>query len=201
MVTSALAVKENITIKSKEKRKDWIAMVHASKEITRWHYGYNFRLVLVLLSLSFLSWVRLGCHWTFSKQCLQVANNCSLFIKLNNSLPGYKSPQSDRSRLCFRSILLKRNGIYFVYENSSHHSSNYFYLGLLYQNGRPGDWDCSHTRLRSRTWSSEILPFQCLFSKLSSPMPGSSIGKEATWNAGDPGSISGSGRSPREGIN
>ena len=30
--------------------------------------------------------------------------------------------------------------------------------------------------------------------------PGSSAGKEATCNAGDPGSISGSGRSTREGI-
>ena len=30
--------------------------------------------------------------------------------------------------------------------------------------------------------------------------PGSSAGKEFTWNAGDPGSISGLGISPREGI-
>ena len=30
--------------------------------------------------------------------------------------------------------------------------------------------------------------------------PGSSAGKESTCNAGDPGSIPGSGRSPREGI-
>ena len=31
-------------------------------------------------------------------------------------------------------------------------------------------------------------------------LPGSSAGKEATCNAGDPGSIPGSGRSPGEGI-
>ena len=34
----------------------------------------------------------------------------------------------------------------------------------------------------------------------SAGFPGSSAGKESTCNAGDPGSISGSGRSPEEGI-
>ena len=53
----------------------------------------------------------------FSKQCLlEVVTATSLFIKLGNWLPGYKSPRSARSRLGFRSILLKRNEIYFVYK-------------------------------------------------------------------------------------
>ena len=37
---------------------------------------------------------------------------------------------------------------------------------MLQQNGRPRDWDFNHTRLRSKTWNSRILPIQCLFSKL-----------------------------------
>ena len=37
---------------------------------------------------------------------------------------------------------------------------------MLQQNGRPRDWDFNNTRLRSGTWNSEILPCQCLFSKL-----------------------------------
>ena len=45
--------------------------------------------------------------------------------------------------------------------------------------------------------------FLVFFRKLSfSSMgfPHSSVGKESAWNAGDPGSIPGSGRSPVEGI-
>ena len=45
MVISALAIKETITIKSQNR----VAIDQTFKEITRWHYGYNFRLVLVLL--------------------------------------------------------------------------------------------------------------------------------------------------------
>ena len=171
-------------------------MVQTSKEIMRWHNGCTFRLVFALLT-SWVFWDVSGLDAIGNYQnsiCWQLVTIILLFIKPHNWLLDCTS------RVSFRPILLKRNGIYFVYENFGRHSSNYFYLGLLHQNGRPGDWDCNHTRLRSRTWSSEILPFQCLFSKPSSPMPGSSIGKEATWNAGDPGSISGSGRSPREGI-
>ena len=39
-------------------------------------------------------------------------------------------------------------------------------MGMLQQNDRPRDWDFNHTRLRSKTWNSRILPIQCLFSKL-----------------------------------
>ena len=39
-------------------------------------------------------------------------------------------------------------------------------LGMLQKNGRPRDWDFNHTRLRSKTWNSGILPIWCLFSKL-----------------------------------
>ena len=55
-VTSTLAIKKIITIKSK--KKDWIAMVQTSKEITRRHYGYNFRLVLELSELG-QTWIPL----------------------------------------------------------------------------------------------------------------------------------------------
>ena len=46
MVTSALAIKENFTIKCQNR----VAMVQTSWEITRWYYGCNFRLDLVLLN-------------------------------------------------------------------------------------------------------------------------------------------------------
>ena len=44
-VTFALAIKEKTTIKSQ----NTVAVVQTFKEITRWHNGYDFRLVLVLL--------------------------------------------------------------------------------------------------------------------------------------------------------
>ena len=53
-VTSALAIKEDITIKSQNR----VDTVQTYKEMTTWHYGYNFRLVLVLLR----TWV----FWTVS---------------------------------------------------------------------------------------------------------------------------------------
>ena len=65
MVTSALAIKENITIKSQNR----VAMVQTSKEITRRHYGCNFRLVLISLK-TWVLWV--------SKQRLLAASNYNL---------------------------------------------------------------------------------------------------------------------------
>ena len=65
--------------------------------------------------LSFLSRVRLGCHHSQNNVSWKLVTATLLFIKLGNWLPGYKSPQSVRSRLGFRPILLKRNEIYFVY--------------------------------------------------------------------------------------
>ena len=47
--------------------------------------------------------------------CWKLVTAALLFIKLGNWLPGYKSPQSARSRLDLRPFLLKRNEIYFVY--------------------------------------------------------------------------------------
>ena len=64
--------------------------------------------------LSFLSHVRLGCHHSQNNICWKLVTATLLFIKLGNWLPGYKSPQSAKSRLGFRPILLKRNEIYFV---------------------------------------------------------------------------------------
>ena len=77
-------------------------MVQISWEITRWCYGYTFRLELVLLNLSFLSRVRLGCHhsqnnvcWklvttTFrSDQIRSVAQSCpTLCDPMNRSTPS-----------------------------------------------------------------------------------------------------------------
>ena len=54
MVKSTLAIKEKFTIKSQNR----IAMVQTSKEITRRHYGYNFRLVLELSELG-QTWIPL----------------------------------------------------------------------------------------------------------------------------------------------
>ena len=63
MVTSSLALKEKITIKSQS----GVAVVPTVKEIITWHYGCDFRQVLVLLR----AWVfwdvsDLRCHQSFS---------------------------------------------------------------------------------------------------------------------------------------
>ena len=88
-VTSALVIKENITMKSQNR----VAMVQTSKEITRWHYGCNFRLVLVLLK-TWAFWVVFDLDATRHSQnnvCWQLATTTLLFINLENWLPGYKS--------------------------------------------------------------------------------------------------------------
>ena len=115
--------------------------------------------------LSFLSRVRLACHHSQNNVCWKLVIATLLFIKLGSWLPGYKSPWSARSRLGFRPIFLKRNEIYF---SAKFQLSllQLLLIGLLHQNGRPWDWDFNHTRLSSRTWNSEILPIQCLYSKL-----------------------------------
>ena len=72
MMTSALAIKDNFTIKSQNR----VVMVQTSKEITRWYYGCNFRLDLVLLS-TWVFWVVLGLDATRHSQnnvCWQLAN-------------------------------------------------------------------------------------------------------------------------------
>ena len=73
MVTSALAINENFMVKSQNR----VAIVQTSWEITRWYYGCNFRLDLVLLTLEFSE----SCQaWVppFLKQCLLEASNCNL---------------------------------------------------------------------------------------------------------------------------
>ena len=62
MVTSALAIKENFTIKSQNR----VAMVQTSWEITMWHYGCNFRLDVVLLN-TWVFWVVAGLDATILK--------------------------------------------------------------------------------------------------------------------------------------
>ena len=89
-------------------------MIQTSRDITRRYYRYNFRLDLVLPNTWVLIHVRLGCHQTFSKQCLLASSNCNLtFYKtswrlVGNWLPGYKSLRSAMSRLGFRTILLEK---------------------------------------------------------------------------------------------
>ena len=87
-------------------------MAQTSKEITRWHCGCNFRLVLVLLK-TWVLWVMSGLDAIRHSQnyvCWQLVNttffffffSTLLFIKLCNWLPGYKSLQSARFRLEFQ---------------------------------------------------------------------------------------------------
>ena len=95
----------------------WVAMVQASKEITRWHYGCNFRLVLALLR-TWVFWVVSDLDATRRSQnnvCRQLVTAILLFIKPDNWLLDYTS------RVSFRLILLKTNEIYFVYLDSSCH--------------------------------------------------------------------------------
>ena len=62
MVTSALAIKENFTIKSQNR----VAMVQTSWEITGWCYGCTFRLDLVLLN-TWVFWIMSGLDATILK--------------------------------------------------------------------------------------------------------------------------------------
>ena len=55
--------------------------------------------------LRFLSHVQLGCHHSQNNVCWKLITATLLFIKLGNWLPGYKPPQSARSRQGFRPIL------------------------------------------------------------------------------------------------
>ena len=84
---SALANKKNT---KSQKR---VTMVQTSKEITRWHNGYKFRLVFALLT-SWIFWDASGLDATGHYQngiCWQPVTTILLFINLGNSLPGYKS--------------------------------------------------------------------------------------------------------------
>ena len=73
MVTSALAIKENFTIKSQNR----VAMFQISWEITRWCYGCTFRLDLVLLN-TWVFWVVSGLDATILKTMSAEASNCNL---------------------------------------------------------------------------------------------------------------------------
>ena len=103
----------------------------------------------------------------FSKQCLLEASNCNLtFYKTRQLATQLQVSLKCQVQTGFQAYSSEKKWDLFCLLNSSYHSSNYFQLGLLHQNGRPRDWDFNHTRLRSRTWNSGILPIQCLFSKL-----------------------------------
>ena len=62
MVTSALAIKENFTIKSQNR----VAMVQTSWEITRCYYVCNFQSDIVLLN-TWVFWVMSGLAATILK--------------------------------------------------------------------------------------------------------------------------------------
>ena len=73
MMTFALAIKENFTIKSQNR----VAMVQISWEITRWCYGCTFRLDLVLLN-PWVFWVITGLDAPILKTMSAEASNCNL---------------------------------------------------------------------------------------------------------------------------
>ena len=102
----------------------------------------------------------------FSNQCLLEASNLTFYKTRQLATWLQVSLKCQIQTVGVRPILLKKKWDLFCLLNSSYHSSNYFYLVLLHQNGRPKDWDFNHTKLRSRPWNSEILPIQCLYSKL-----------------------------------
>ena len=100
-MVSALANKKNI---KSQKR---VTMVQTSKEITRWHNGYNFRLVFALLT-SWIFWDASGLDATGhypNSICWQPVTIILLFIKLGNWLPGYKSLKLRRSLWGFKVFL------------------------------------------------------------------------------------------------
>ena len=92
MVTSALAIEKHFTIKSQNR----VAVVQTSWELTRWYYGYTFRLDLVLLN-TWVFWVvssldASNCNLTFYKTrqlatWLQVCLKC----KVQTGFQAYSS--------------------------------------------------------------------------------------------------------------
>ena len=101
----------------------------------------------------------------FSKQCLLEANNCNLtFYKtrqLATSLPEVPGP-GWVSGLFFLKEMRFILSINIPVIPPPATSNWVCYNKMAVQ----GNWDFNHTRLTSRTWHSEILPIQCLFSKL-----------------------------------
>ena len=107
---------------------------------------------------------------TVSKQCQLSASNPNLtFCKARQLAtqlqvspksqvqPGFQAYFSENKWDLFR--LLKFQLLLF----------QLLLIGLLYQNGRPRGWDLNHASLQSMTWNSEMLPVECLVSKLRQP--------------------------------
>ena len=113
MVTSALAIKENFTTKSQNRVLSYGSDILGNNQVLPW-VKFQIRRCIAK-HLRFLSRVRLRCHHSQNNVRWKLVTYTLLFIKLGNWPPGYKSPQSARSRLGFRPILLKRNEIYFAY--------------------------------------------------------------------------------------
>ena len=142
----------------------------------------NFRLDLVLLN-TWAFWVMSGLDATKHSQnnvCWQLATTTLLFIKLGNWLLLLLLSRFSCVRqlatwlqVSVKCLVQSEFQAYASVKKWDLFCQLKFQLSflqllliLLHQNGRPRDWDFNHTRFRSRTWNSEILPILCLFSKL-----------------------------------
>ena len=156
-------LKKNFTIKSQNRVLSYGSDILRNNQVLLW-VSFQIR-HFIAKHLSFLSHVRLRCHHSQNNVCWKLVTSTLLFIKLGNWPTGYKSPWSARSRLDFRSILLKERDLLCLLK------LQLSLLQLLLTGYVTTKWQTkrlrfNHTRLRSKTWNSKILPIQCLFSKL-----------------------------------
>jgi len=103
----------------------------------------------------------------FSKQCLLEVSNCNLtFYKTRQLATWLQVSSKCQVQTGFQAYSSKKKWDLFCLLKFQLSLLQLLLIGSVQQNGRPRDWDFNHTRLRSRTWNSGILPVQCLFSKL-----------------------------------
>ena len=114
--------------------------------------------------MSFLSHVRLGCHQTFSKQCLLAASNCNLaFYKTRQLATWLQVSPKCQVQTEFPAYSYEKKWDFFCL--SEFHLS---LLWLLLVRSDTPKWKTKGWRW-SRTWNSGILPIQGLVSKLRLP--------------------------------
>ena len=160
-MTSASAIKENFTIKSQNR----VAMVQTSKEITRWFYGCNFRLDLILLNTC-IFWVVSGLDTTILRTML-AGRNCNLtFYKTRQLATWLQASLKCQVKTGFQAYSSKTKWELFNLLKFQLSPLQLLLIGPVTPKWLTRVWDFNDIRLRSRTWNSGILPVQCLFSQM-----------------------------------
>ena len=103
----------------------------------------------------------------FSKQCLLEASNCNLtFYKTRQLAPWLQVFSKCQVQTGFETYSSKNKWDLFHLLNFQLSPLQLLLIGSVTPKWLTRVWEFNHIKLRSRTWNSEILPVQCLFSKL-----------------------------------